>query len=278
MSIYVVLFGLAFIANLLSATFAINLFLRSKTDRLAAGFFASALILMLSRLIFSISEMLDGKPIGEYDPALSFAISILMLISITHFKKLVIELELKNNSLKKLSKLDPLTGALSRVETFERSELEIDRSIRNGHELSFLMLDIDHFKNVNDQYGHATGDLVLVNLVKHCQSQLRKIDIFGRVGGEEFFITLPESSESNAYETAERLRLYIEKMSTSSTCGKQIAITISIGIATFNPKSNSDISPAAILKNFYEMSDAAMYSAKQSGRNQVVVWNASCVK
>jgi diguanylate cyclase (GGDEF)-like protein len=278
MSIYVALFGLAFILNLLSATFAINLFFLSKTYRLAAGFFASALILMLSRLSLSISEMLDGKPIGEYDSVLSFAISILMLISIMHFKKLVIELGLKNNSLNQLSKLDPLTGALSRVETFARSELEIDRSIRNGHELSFLMLDIDHFKNVNDQYGHATGDLVLVNLVKHCQAQLRKIDIFGRVGGEEFFIALPESSESNAYETAERLRLYIKKMSTSSTCGKQIAITISIGIATFNPKSNSDASPAVILKKFYEMSDAAMYSAKQAGRNQAVVWNASCIK
>jgi hypothetical protein len=140
MSLYVLLYALAFITNLLSAAFAINLFLRLKTDRFAAGFFASGLILMLSRLIFSISEILNGRPLGGYDSVLSFAISIFMLISIFYFKKLVMELELKNAALKQLSKLDPLTGALSRVETFARSELEIERSIRNGHELSFLML------------------------------------------------------------------------------------------------------------------------------------------
>ena len=184
MSFYVALYGLAFITNFISAAFAINLFFRSKTDRLAASFFACGLILMLCRLILSISNVLDSRFIDIYDAILSFAISILMLISIFHFKRLVIELELKNIVLNQLSKIDPLTGALSRIETFARSELEIERSIRNGHELSFLMLDIDRFKDVNDQYGHATGDAVLVNLVKHCQSQLRKIDIFGRVGGE----------------------------------------------------------------------------------------------
>lgn len=278
MSIYAVLYGLAFIANLLSAVFAINLFLHSKADRLAAGFFASGLILLLCRLAFSISNILSDGFIDKYDSLISLAISILMLISIFHFKRLVIELELKNITLNQLSKIDPLTGALSRVETFARSELEIERSIRNGHELSFLMLDIDRFKNVNDQYGHAVGDIVLVNLVRHCQSQLRKIDIFGRVGGEEFFIALPESSESNAYETAERLRLYIEKMSTAVSYDKEISITISIGVTTFKPRVNGDNSPAVILKKFYEMSDVAMYSAKQAGRNQVLSWNTSFIR
>jgi len=278
MSIDAVLYGLAFITNLLSAAFALNLFLRSKAHRLAAGFFASGLIFMLCRLMLSISKVLDGRFIDIDDAFLSLGISIVMLISIYQFKRLVIELELRNRALNRLSKVDPLTGALSRVETFARSELEIERSIRNGHELSFLMLDIDHFKGVNDQYGHATGDLVLVNLVKHCQSQLRKIDIFGRVGGEEFFVTLPESSEGNAYETAERLRMHIEKMTTSATKDKAISITISIGIATFKPQMNSDTSPAVILKKFYEMTDEAMYSAKQAGRNQVLSWGAKSIK
>ena len=278
MSIYAAFYGLAFIINFLSAVFAINLFLRSKTDRLAAGFFALGLILMLSRLMLSIMDALEGRSINDYDSVLSFVISILMLISILHFKKLVIELEQKNIALDRLSKVDSLTGALSRVEAFTRSELEIERSFRNGHEISFLMLDIDHFKYVNDQYGHPIGDIVLANLVKNCQSQLRKIDILGRVGGEEFLVILPESSESNAFETAERLRIFVAKNSTSVRGGEEIFITISIGISTFNPRMTVERNPAAILKNCYEMSDSAMYSAKKSGRNQVVSWNASCVK
>ena len=278
MSIYAVFYGLAFIINFLSAVFAINLFLRSKTDRLAAGFFALGLVLMLSRLMLSIMDALEGRSINDYDSVLSFVISILMLISILHFKKLVIELESKNIALNQLSKLDSLTGALSRVETFTRSELEIERSFRNGHEISFLMLDIDHFKYVNDQYGHPIGDIVLANLVKNCQSQLRKIDILGRVGGEEFLVILPESSESNAFETAERLRIFVAKNSTSVRGGEEIFITISIGISTFNPRMTVERNPAAILKNCYEMSDSAMYSAKKAGRNQVVSWSAGCVK
>ena len=223
-------------------------------------------------------DALEGRSINDYDSVLSFVISILMLISILHFKKLVIELELKNVALDRLSKVDALTGALSRVEAFTRSELEIERSFRNGHEISFLMLDIDHFKYVNDQYGHPIGDIVLANLVKNCQSQLRKIDILGRVGGEEFLVILPESSESNAFETAERLRIFVAKNSTSVRGGEEIFITISIGISTFNPQMTVERNPAAILKNCYEMSDSAMYSAKKAGRNQVVSWSAGCVK
>lgn len=275
---YAALYALAVITNLLSATFAINLFFRSKTDRLAAGFFALGLILMLSRLMLSIADIFEGSSISRFDSVLSFAISILMLISIFHFKKLVIQLELKNIALNRLSKVDSLTGALSRVEVFKRSELEIERSFRNGHEISFLMLDIDHFKYVNDQYGHPVGDIVLTNLVKNCQSQLRKIDILGRVGGEEFLVILPESSESDAFETAERLRLFVAKNSTSVGGGEEIFITISIGISTFNPQMTDVRNPAVILKNFYEMSDVAMYSAKKAGRNQVVSWDVSCVK
>lgn len=278
MSIYAAFYGLAFIINFLSAVFAINLFLRSKIDRLAAGFFALGLVLMLSRLMLSIMDVLEGRSINSYDSVLSFVISILMLISILHFKKLVIELEQKNIALDRLSKVDSLTGALSRVEAFTRSELEIERSFRNGHEISFLMLDIDHFKYVNDQYGHPIGDIVLANLVKNCQSQLRKIDILGRVGGEEFLVILPESSESNAFETAERLRIFVAKNSTSVRGGEEIFITISIGISTFNPRMTVERNPAAILKNCYEMSDSAMYSAKKAGRNQVVSWSAGCVK
>jgi diguanylate cyclase (GGDEF)-like protein len=268
-------YGAAFLLNSWAAVIAINLFFRAQAYRVASGFFAISLILMFSRGLLFIFGIYDDQSIDIYDSILSLVISILMLISIFHFKKIVIELELKNVTLYQMSKLDFLTAALSRSETFTRSELEIERSFRNGHEISFLMLDIDHFKYVNDQYGHPAGDIVLANLVKNCQSQLRKIDLLGRVGGEEFFVILPESSEGNAHETAERLRSHVAKIPTLLENSEEIYITISIGIATFNPQKSSEKNPTLILKNFFEMSDIAMYSAKKAGRNQVVSWNAS---
>jgi len=275
MTMEMMFYGAAFLLNSWAAVIAINLFFRAQAYRVASGFFAISLILMFSRGLLSIFGLYDDQSIDIYDSVLSLVISILMLISIFHFKKIVIELELKNVTLYQMSKLDFLTAALSRSETFTRSELEIERSFRNGHEISFLMLDIDHFKYVNDQYGHPAGDIVLANLVKNCQSQLRKIDLLGRVGGEEFFVILPESSEGNAHETAERLRSHVAKIPTLLENSEEIYITISIGIATFNPQKSSEKNPTLILKNFFEMSDIAMYSAKKAGRNQVVSWNAS---
>ena len=275
MTMEMMFYGAAFLLNSWAAVIAINLFVRAQAYRVASGFFAISLILMFSRGLLSIFGLYDDQSIDIYDSVLSLVISILMLISIFHFKKIVIELELKNVTLYQMSKLDFLTAALSRSETFTRSELEIERSFRNGHEISFLMLDIDHFKYVNDQYGHPAGDIVLANLVKNCQSQLRKIDLLGRVGGEEFFVILPESSEGNAHETAERLRSHVAKIPTLLENSEEIYITISIGIATFNPQKSSEKNPTLILKNFFEMSDIAMYSAKKAGRNQVVSWNAS---
>ena len=150
----------------------------------------------------------------------------------------------------------------------EKERIEIKKAFRSKKSVSFLMLDIDHFKLVNDTYGHPTGDLVLIALVKTCLEELREIDIFGRVGGEEFLIILPETERLGAIEIAERLRSSIQNTSFITTTGKEIFITISIGVAIYNPGNDGEDDSAAIVKKYYAACDHAMYHAKNAGRNQ----------
>lgn len=266
------LYFISFCAQGVAALYAVNLYLRSKSYRLAFGFLALALCLMLGRRVAPLVHVLNYGHVDLPDALLSVPISLCLLFGMLHLRKLLIEVEQANFLLDQSVKVDALTGALSRTEAFSRSSVEIERSLRNGHPISFLMLDIDHFKNVNDQYGHQVGDAVLINLVKHCQKELRVIDIFGRVGGEEFFIVLPESSDQEAYMVAERLRGCISIAPTLIADAKQVFITISIGTATFNPRYCGEVNPALILKRFFKMSDDAMYQAKSSGRNRTVAW------
>jgi diguanylate cyclase (GGDEF)-like protein len=157
---------------------------------------------------------------------------------------------------------------MSRVETFSRVEQEIQRSFRSKKCVAFLMADIDHFKNVNDIYGHPIGDQVLTNLAKLCQDELREIDIFGRVGGEEFLIVLPETNLSQSMEIANRLRLQISDRPMAHA-NQDIFITISIGIAILDPCIEKVGTSNALLKKYYSLCDEAMYRAKEAGRNQV---------
>ena len=135
------------------------------------------------------------------------------------------------------------------------------------------MLDIDHFKNINDKYGHPLGDIVLANLVKHCQDELRAIDIFGRVGGEEFFAVLPGDGVESAFEVAERLRKKVFSTPCAVVDGKDISISISIGVASFSPISNGETKADVVLRSFYAKADKAMYQAKSKGRNRTELWS-----
>jgi diguanylate cyclase (GGDEF)-like protein len=223
-----------------------------------------------------ISPLLLFYNSGHYnlpDALLALVISLLIFLGVTQFKKIISDLEEKNFILDRSSKIDSLTQALSRSETFARAELEIERSFRNQESVAFLMLDIDHFKNINDEYGHPLGDIVLANLVKHCQEELRAIDIFGRVGGEEFFVVLPGDSIESAFEVAERLRKKVFSTPCAVVDGKDVSISISIGIASFNPVSNGETMAGQVLRSFYAKADQAMYQAKSKGRNRTELWS-----
>ncbi len=174
----------------------------------------------------------------------------------TRRKKLEEELRL-------LSITDPLTGLFNRRHIFERAEEEFERAKRYSRIFSIMTLDLDHFKNINDTCGHIEGDRALKEFSKICRESMRGNDLPGRIGGEEFMIVLPETGEKDARQVAERIRKSSEEY--AFVCKEQrIPVLVSIGISTW--KEN--------MQNFEEMrfqSDRALYTAKNNGRNQIVI-------
>jgi diguanylate cyclase (GGDEF)-like protein len=164
-----------------------------------------------------------------------------------------------------LAVTDELTGFYNRRYFYELVELELARSRRYHHPVSLLMIDIDHFKAVNDQYGHATGDRVLKEICNSMRRMVRESDIPGRHGGEEFVILLPETPRDRAADVAERLRQAVaaEPLTVDEY---EISVTLSIGVTEF-ADSKQD------LDTFLRQADQAMYSAKQAGRNRVSIWH-----
>ncbi|MGE5224399.1 MAG: diguanylate cyclase [Omnitrophica WOR_2 bacterium] len=161
-----------------------------------------------------------------------------------------------------MAKMDALTELYNRRSLLELGKREIERCHRFGRTLSVIMLDIDHFKQVNDTYGHSAGDQVLRVLADRCQSQIRKVDILGRYGGEEFVIFLPETPLEAAKEVAERLREAMENEPIMTDQG-EIRTSISLGLA-------AGVKDIADLNEVLRQADTALYQAKQSGRNRVV--------
>lgn len=262
---------MALCAQIFAAAYSLNLYFRANTYRFACGCLAIAFGLMIGRRILPILHLLNDRYLNLTDAFTSLLISLFLLFGIFQIKKVLVELENNNFLLGQTIKTDSLTGALSRPETFCRAQLEIERTFRSKKEISFLMLDIDLFKLVNDRYGHPLGDEVLKNLVMCCQGQLRNIDILGRVGGEEFLIVLPETNQAQALEVAERLRSDVEKRACGKALGNDVFITISIGVAVYDPCKEKSTNSGDILKKCYALCDQAMYRAKQSGRNRICI-------
>lgn len=171
--------------------------------------------------------------------------------------------------LRRASLKDMLTGVNNRRFFDQRLDEEINRVLRSGECLSCLFLDIDHFKRINDQFGHQAGDMALV-AVAHCiRGQLRNIDVLARYGGEEFVALLEVTSEEGAIEVAERIRGKVETADIKHFNGEPIPVTISIGIATLDPGKVHDRSGSVAI-HLIGQADQALYQAKQSGRNRVV--------
>jgi diguanylate cyclase (GGDEF)-like protein len=165
---------------------------------------------------------------------------------------------------------DILTGIYNRRHFFALAEKEFARAFRYHTDLSIIMLDIDHFKRVNDDFGHRSGDQVLQILAKNCSAVLRKPDIFGRYGGEEFAILLPETNSNDASIVAERIRRTIEEIEISSSKG-MIHITASLGLAGITEPCSTSVE--ALL----DCADQALYVAKQSGRNRVHIFSQTLI-
>ena len=164
--------------------------------------------------------------------------------------------------LRKLAAIDSLTGAMTGRAFALQASKEVGRARRHGRELGCIMFDLDHFKRVNDTYGHPAGDHVLRAVATICDKELRGVDVLGRVGGEEFAVLLPETSLEGVLITAERLRAQFAAAPVTFA-GQNIPVTASFGVTMWRDV-DGDIGPAM------KRADAALYQAKEAGRNRVV--------
>lgn len=197
----------------------------------------------------SATVMSVGTPAAPYYAAI--------LRDISEYKK-------TEDELMRLAATDPLTGALNRREFIAISEREGVRAKRYKRPLSVLMLDLDHFKQLNDNFGHAAGDKALQRFTSLCCNALRNIDIFSRWGGEEFVALLPETGAEGAAVIAERLRQIVSREKIENR-NQKYDLTVSIGVAQFREGETTIDGPLS-------RADAAVYDAKKAGRNRVAVY------
>ncbi|AMC33623.1 GGDEF domain-containing protein [Janthinobacterium sp. B9-8] len=238
-------------------------------------------------LLFTLSVMgtaYQSGPFIHFNPMISFINLQLFLFSVgltLHYlallqellnqSKIQLETEVANRTealaaanlrLEELVTTDELTGVANRREWQRRCEEAITYARRYQQPLSILLIDIDHFKNVNDHHGHLAGDLILKELCRICTAELRATDSFARWGGEEFVLLLPGTTQAEAMLAGNKLRQSVEEQAQVEFEEKKIRITISIGVAMLE---DSDPSLDCLLNR----ADQAMYAAKAAGRNQV---------
>lgn len=181
-----------------------------------------------------------------------------------------LDLVVKNRLLSEVSSRDSLTGLYNRWFVMEKIDSELNRALRHGSPMSLLMMDVDHFKNINDTWGHSAGDQVLQGIGKLLRESCRVYDVPGRYGGEEFCIVLPETKTGNTTAVAERIRQRLE--SAELVCGEPgVVVTASIGIAGMDtPGDGQVLNPAGLI----ERADQALYLAKNNGRNRIETWGS----
>ncbi|HEX9017987.1 MAG TPA: sensor domain-containing diguanylate cyclase [Anaerolineaceae bacterium] len=164
----------------------------------------------------------------------------------------------------RLAITDALTGLYNRRHLLAMIVAEMERARRYNHSISLAILDIDHFKQINDTFGHLAGDQVLVEVARVCQDIIRRVDLIGRFGGEEILILMPETTPDQAVVAMERLREQIERLDFNTKRGNA-HLTISIGMTSLSNDESIDFD------HFLDRADQALYLAKNQGRNQVRV-------
>jgi two-component system cell cycle response regulator len=175
----------------------------------------------------------------------------------------LLELQRTNQTLKHLAATDPLTGAANRRAFIEDVEAEITRSRRDGASFSLLSVDLDHFKLVNDSYGHLIGDNILRAFVQKCILAIRPYDSVARVGGEEFMVLLPRAALATACLVGERIRSAVADSVFEAGIGQSIRVTVSIGVSEFGRDGNT-------IDGILRVADERLYRAKGEGRNCVI--------
>jgi diguanylate cyclase (GGDEF)-like protein len=220
--------------------------------------------LILATAIFTLPPV--DKPLAQV-PIYGWIFLIPMLLSIVVvFGVVLLVNQTIATRLKESARRDALTEALTRRAMEDVAQDELARSRRHNLPLSLLLLDIDHFKMVNDQYGHAAGDAALRQFAAAVRRCLRREDVFGRLGGEEFCALLPSTAVAGAAQLAERIRQSVANLAVEAG-GHRLSLKVSIGVASLGEHgSNWD--------ELVNQADRAMYAAKRAGRNRVIVGDA----
>lgn len=174
-----------------------------------------------------------------------------------------------SHKLENLASFDELTGLLNRRAIFERARNLLSIYSRNKAPISYIMIDVDHFKAINDIWGHATGDKTLRMVSMLLKQRLRDYDLVGRIGGEEFLVVLPDTNMVNALEVAESLRLAIVNHQQFSSSGQRIPLTISLGV------TETSVAHSQELEEYIRQADQALYYSKSSGRNRVTCYESA---
>jgi diguanylate cyclase (GGDEF)-like protein len=184
-------------------------------------------------------------------------------LELVRFIAMTIALDIENVRLHRVAVTDPLTGAYNREFLMQRLPHEIETAAEHDRALSVAMVDVDHFKSVNDHYGHGVGDVVLTEVARRLRGAIRAGDVLVRYGGEEFLAVLPKADAGRAWEVGERMRQRICERAFDVGEGLALLLRVSVGIAQWRVGEK--------LPSLIERADAALYGAKDRGRNRVEV-------
>lgn len=231
----------------------------STLQKVIAALYSLTILFLIFRAVAALTTDLDMNLASTsiFNTWLFLLLYIVMLAGSTGF--ILLDKEKQDLELLKAASFDGLTNILNRKTFISRSKELISLCLRKQEKISFLLIDIDDFKKINDKYGHFVGDAVLQDFADTLKKQLRDYDLFGRYGGEEFAILLPGADEKAVQEVAERLRSTIENSSVDA--GSNIKYTISVGFFSILPGEETDIDM------LYKLCDQALYLAKSQGKN-----------
>lgn len=237
------------------------------TSRITSGLFALYSLILLGRAFLAQlgpgqDDLFVSNGLQSFFFISSLLFGLAWMFSFVSLNSERLEMELKNAQveLQRMAHTDYLTGVSNSRRFFETGEIEYRRAKRLRHPLGVLMLDIDNFKNINDVYGHASGDKVLAAVSSLCCRTLRIVDTFGRLGGDEFAALLPETDQSGTVIAAERLRAAIAETEIE-VVNSRIRVSVSLGASVLLPHDDQ-------IEQALNRADKALYDAKRNGRNQ----------
>lgn len=251
---------------------ALDLWRMAPADRFRQAQRVTAIVFVLHALFVAGRAVLTawGEPVNSIldpDPVQSASfLEAILAITAWGYGFLSMTSERLQADLDRIATIDPLTGAFNRRAFMSHAEREMLRAQRNGAPLTLLLFDLDRFKRVNDTFGHLAGDALLRRFAEMVTARLRRTDLFGRYGGEEFCLLLPDTDLTGAAALAEALRRDVAARPLPCQ-GHEIAASVSIGIAACRSGGDLDAALAA--------ADEALYRAKRSGRNQVMIADAA---